>query len=33
MMKLRYTEAALAGMLGIMLVQGFHEAEHIVQVI
>ena len=32
MMKLRYTEAALAGMLGIMLVQGFHEIEHIVQV-
>lgn len=31
--KLRYTEAAMAGMLGIVLIQGFHEIEHITQVV
>lgn len=33
MVKMRYTEAAMAGMLGIVLIQGFHEIEHITQVV
>ena len=32
MVNSRYTQAALFGMLAIVLVQGFHEIEHIVQV-